>query len=178
MVIFILKIISSKTYIFWNRCAISANRPKCNSKNASTSRAHNFFKNGRTRLVYASVWSQGPPRLQKTGLGWFPRLARPLRPDLRNFSIFFQKLSHPAIFPRFPEFWKICEPKFQSVVKTLKTMFLTQKPKFPTARDLTNISQKIITRKNNFTQKIDYATYIWALNHRFAGKCRFFQKYC
>ena len=44
-----------------------------------------IVKNGRARLVYDSFWSQGPPRLQKIGLGWFLQLARPLRADLRNF---------------------------------------------------------------------------------------------
>ena len=33
-------------------------------------------------------------------------------------------------------------------------MFLTQKPKFPLARDLKNISQKIISRKNDFPRKL------------------------
>ena len=37
-------------------------------------------------------------------------------------------------------------------------MFLTQKPKFPTARDLKNISQKIISRKNNFPQNNSFFT--------------------
>ena len=58
------------------------------TKNTPTSGPRNFFKNGRTRLVYDSFWSQGPPKLQKTGLGWFPQLARPLWTDLRIFSIF------------------------------------------------------------------------------------------
>ena len=58
------------------------------AKNGTTLRAPNFFKNGRTRLVYDSFLSQGPPNLQKTGLGRFPQLARPLRADLRIFSIF------------------------------------------------------------------------------------------
>ena len=48
--------------------------------------------------------------------------------------------------------------KFKSVVKTSKPMFLTQKPKFPTARDLKNISQKIISRKNNFPQNNSFFT--------------------
>ena len=47
---------------------------------------------GRTRLVYASFWSHRPPRVQKTGLGWVPQLARPPRADLRNFS-FFSEIS-------------------------------------------------------------------------------------
>ena len=73
------------------------------AKNAPTSRPHNFVKNGRTRLVYDSFWSQGPPKLQKTGLGWFPQLARPLRADLRIFPIFSkispgQPISKKVIF--------------------------------------------------------------------------------
>ena len=39
---------------------------------------------------------------------------------------------------------------FQSVVKTFKTLFLTQKPKFPIPRTLIAISQKIISRTNYF----------------------------
>ena len=86
------KIISLKMLIFWadgpyphiDQNVISGK----STKNAPTSRAPNFFKNGRTRLVYDSFWSHGPPKLQKTCLGWFPQLARPQRADLRIFSIF------------------------------------------------------------------------------------------
>ena len=93
------------------------------AKNGSTSRAHNFVKNGRASLVYDSFLSQGPPRLKKTGLGWFPRLARPLRADLRNFIDFS---GHPAILNVFSKMLKKSTHKFQSVVKTSKTIFMTQ----------------------------------------------------
>ena len=58
-------------------------------KNAPTSPKHNFFENGRTRLVYDSFWPQRPPKLQKMGLWWIPQLVRPPRADLR-FSRFFE----------------------------------------------------------------------------------------
>ena len=53
-----------------------------------TSQKNNFFENGRMRLVYDSFWPQGPPKLQKIGLGWFPQLTRPPRPDSWFFRIF------------------------------------------------------------------------------------------
>ncbi len=62
--------------------AISGN----SAENSPTSRPHNFFRNGRTRLVYDSFWPQG--QVKKICLGWFPQLVRPLRADLRIFSIF------------------------------------------------------------------------------------------
>ena len=71
------------------------------AKNGPTSQKHNFFENGRTRLVYDSFWPQRPPKLQKIGLGWFPQLARPPRADLRFFSI-FSEISFWATGPRKP----------------------------------------------------------------------------
>ena len=78
-------------------------------KNAPTSRPHNFFKNGRMKLVYDSFWSQEPPKLQKTGLGWVPQLARPRRVDLRFFSIFRKFRSGPRILKN--RFFGLLSPK-------------------------------------------------------------------
>ena len=48
-------------------------------------------------------WPQGPPKLQKIGLGWFPQLTRPPRADLRIFRIFLE-ISRCTPNPRKTEF--------------------------------------------------------------------------
>ena len=55
------------------------------TKNGLTSPKHNFFGNGRTKLVYDSFWQQGPPKLQKN---WFGEVSPtyPTSPD--RFAIF------------------------------------------------------------------------------------------
>ena len=70
--------------------------------------------------------------------------------DIRRFFMIFRK------------FWKKSTHKFQSVVKTLKAMFLTQKPKFHRSGDLKNISQKIISRKNDFPRNFGFPS---AMSH-------------
>ena len=116
------------------------------TKNGPTSRPHNFFKNGRTRLVYASFWSQGPPKLQKTGLGWFPRLARPLRPDLRN-SRFFWKSGPSGDFVCFFENFEKINSQISKCCKNFKNHFYDPIIWIPQARNIKNISQNIISRK-------------------------------
>ena len=69
------------------------------AKNAPTSPKTNFFENGRVRLVYDSFWPQGPPKLQKIGLGWFPPFVRHPRTDLRFFSD-FSRISSWDVGPR------------------------------------------------------------------------------
>ena len=64
----------------------------------------------------------------------------------------------------FQKYWQKWSLKFQSVVKTSKPMFMTQNLKFPTARDLKNISQKIISRKNDFPQNNSFLTAIWHIH--------------
>ena len=64
--------------------AISGN----SAENSPFSRPHNFFRNGRTRLVYDSFWPQGPLKVQKISLGSIPQYPRPPEVDLRIFSIF------------------------------------------------------------------------------------------
>ncbi len=66
---------------------------KKSARNGPTSQKHNFIENGRTRLVYDSFWPQGPPKLQKIGLGWFPPFVRHPRTDLRFFSDFSRNSS-------------------------------------------------------------------------------------
>ena len=74
------------------------------AKNDLTSPKHNFIGNGRTRLVYDLFWPQGPPKLQKIGLGWFPQLTRSPRADLRIFRIFLE-ISRCTPNPRKPSSW-------------------------------------------------------------------------
>ena len=66
---------------------------KKSARNGPTSQKHNFIENRRARLVYDSFWPQGPPKLQKIGLGWFPPFVRHPRTDLRFFSDFSRILS-------------------------------------------------------------------------------------
>ena len=73
------------------------------AKNAPTSPKDNFFENGRVRLVYDSFWPQGPPKLQKIGLGRFPQLVRPPWADLQISRIFLE-ISTSATDPRKTEF--------------------------------------------------------------------------
>ena len=77
---------------------------KKSAKNDPTSPKHNFIVNGRTRLIYDSFWPQGPPKLKKIGLGWFPQLIRPYRPDLWFFSD-FSRISSCAADPQKPISW-------------------------------------------------------------------------
>ena len=76
------------------------------AKNGPTSQKHNFFENGRTRLVYDSLWPQGPPKLQKIGLGWFLQLIRPPRADWQFFLDFFRNfdLGHGSSKTEFLDF--------------------------------------------------------------------------
>ena len=96
------------------------------AKNAPTSQKYNFIENGRTRLVYDSFWPQGPPRLQKIGLGWFPQLARPPRTDLRFFSI-FSEISRWAVEPRKTEFLDFRVRKKCSKIDFFKMFWNSQK---------------------------------------------------
>ena len=73
------------------------------AKNVPSSQKHNFFENGRTGLIYDSFWPQGPPKLRKKSLGWFPQLTRPPRADLRFFAIFL-RISSSGVDPRKTEF--------------------------------------------------------------------------
>ena len=66
---------------------------KKSAKNDPTSQKYNFFANGRTRLVYDSFWPQGPPKLRKKCLGWFPPFVSHPRTDLRFFSDFSRNSS-------------------------------------------------------------------------------------
>jgi hypothetical protein len=90
------------------------------AKNDPTSQQHNFFENGRTRLLYDSFWSQGLPKLKKIGLGWFPQTTRPPRADSR-FSDFFSGISRRAADPIskekvFATLWNLRSPFFYIIL--------------------------------------------------------------
>ena len=59
-----------------------------------------------------------------------------------EFSRFFRKSGLPTVIYDFPKMLKKSTHKFQSVVKTLKTMFLTQNWKFPIARNIKTFPRK------------------------------------
>ena len=96
------------------------------AKNAPTSPKHNFIGNGRTRLVYDSFWPQGPPKLQKIGLGWFPQLTRPPRINLRFFSI-FSRIPTSTSDPQKTEFLDLRVRKKCSKIDFFQVSYFSQK---------------------------------------------------
>ena len=95
-------------------------------KNAPTSQNQKIFKNGRTRLVYASFWPHGPPRVQRTGLGWIPQLVRPPEAD----SWFFREISTEAHKPKNPS-----APTFESE-NVFQKLFFDNQISFPWIYDM------------------------------------------
>ena len=112
---------------------------KKSARNGPTSQKYNFIENGRTRLVYDSFWPQGPPKLQKIGLGWFPPFVRHPRTDLRFFSD-FSRISSWDVGPRKQIFQPVESEK--------------------------NVRKLIFFQISHFSQKLWYFSSILVYSHR------------
>ena len=66
------------------------------TENGRTSQLYKIIRNGPTRPVYDSFWSQRPPKVQKISLGSIPQHIRPPRADSRIFAIFSEISSNFA----------------------------------------------------------------------------------